>query len=164
MRSTRSASAAAAVAAAFAGVLMMGSAPAHAHHDRRPTICRIDHDHRAHHPRYYDFHPADRYYRAGPYRADRRFDRYDRRFDRYARYDDRRRVRRGRQVVFRNVIPARGRARIVVVEEVVFNRNGRRRVCTVSARRPDAGFISNRRLRRVAHNQCSRRARIRVVV
>ncbi|MEM6414992.1 MAG: hypothetical protein AAF720_10120 [Pseudomonadota bacterium] len=82
---------------------------------------------------------------------------------RVANVHPRRGYRRGREIVFREVIPARGRARIVVTEEIIYRRRGRERVCTVSARGPERDFIRRKRLRRVARNYCSRRASIRIV-
>jgi len=140
---------------AFFGLIAFGASPAEARHwdrrgDLRPPICRIDHDHRAHAPHYYDYYPADRFFRAGAYaggphwRAGRGF------------------ARRGRAVIYRNVLPTRGRARIVVVEEVVRRGRGPRRVCTVSVRGPDAPFVRPQRLRRVVRRHCSPRARVRI--
>ena len=74
-----------------------------------------------------------------------------------------RHYRRGdRRVVYRDVFQTRYRARIVLVEEIVHRRRGSRLVCTVEARGPEAGYVSKRRLNRIANRNCSPRARIRV--
>lgn len=93
--------------------------------------------------------------------------RYARGDDRYARRDHRygrRNGYRGRdgRILFREVYNTRYRARIVLVEEVVRTRRGPRFVCTVSVRGPQARFVSERRMHRIARRDCSPRARIRV--
>ena len=56
------------------------------------------------------------------------------------------------------------RARILLTEEVRRGRKGKNRlVCTVSARGPEQGYVSKRRLNRIADRDCSRRARINVL-
>ena len=158
------------VALAFGtGVLAMAQASA----TYRPDHCPTNHDHRSHHANYYDYYPADRYYRAGPYRSKRtsRYDRRHDRYDRYDRYDDHRydrrrghrydRYRPRSRVVHRETFPTRFRARITVVEEIYWTRSGRRQlVCSVVVRGPEADYVPNRRLRRLANRNCSRRARI----
>lgn len=142
---------------------------------RRPERCNDDHDHRAHDANYYDYYDQDRYSRAGAYRGsgasvsvtigggygDRndRYDRYDDRYDRGDRYDGR---RGGSQVVRRESFDTRYRARIQLVEEVVYRRGDRDLVCTVSVNGPDARYIRDRDLRRVAYRYCSPRAQVRV--
>ncbi|VAW08406.1 hypothetical protein MNBD_ALPHA05-360 [hydrothermal vent metagenome] len=71
---------------------------------------------------------------------------------------------RGRdgRIVNRQVFDTRYQARIVLVEEAVRTRNGPRLVCTVKARGREANHVSNRRMRRIANNNCSPRARINV--
>ena len=152
----------------------------------RPEICAVDHDHRSHASSYYNYYPADKYYRAGAYRksgfsfsvtiGDNGYDRYDRynrndRYDRRGRYDrrndyynGRRNGYRGREgrVVNREVFDTRYRARIVLVEEVVRTRRGPRLVCTVRARGPEARYVSERRMHRIANRVCSSGARIQV--
>lgn len=144
--------------------------------DHRPDYCDIDHDHRSHASNYYDFYAPDRYFRAGSYRGSglqvsiRVGDRYHndrnyrgrdyRRDDRYYRASDR--GRRGR-VVHRETFETRYRARIVLKEEIVRSRRGHRRlVCTVKARGPEARYVSERRMYRIANRKCSPRARVRV--
>lgn len=167
-------------AAGIVGLMALGASAAFAD---RPAFCHHDHDHRSHAANYYDYHPADRYYRAGPYRSsglsisvrlgddryDRRgrYDRYDRRdrYDRYDRYDrGRRHGYRGREgrIVNREIYDTRYRARIVLTEEVVRGRHGPRLVCTVRALGPQARFVPDRHLHRIARRECSRRAQIRV--
>ncbi len=157
----------------------------------RPAYCNIDHDHRSHNTDYYDYYDQDRYYRAGPYRSPRQSSgvsfsitigdghssgrryRDDHHADR--RYNERRRYRRnhhrgknhgyrGRdgRIVNRQVFDTRYQARIVLIEEAVRTRNGPRLVCTVTARGREADHVSNRRMRRIANNNCSPRARINV--
>jgi hypothetical protein len=90
----------------------------------------------------------DRYYDRGYYRDRDRS--YGRRYDR-----DR--------VVRHETFDTRFRARVVLVEEIDYGRRGRGRLtCTVSARGPEAGYIRDRRLERIAHRYCSPHARIRV--
>lgn len=139
------------------------------HDDRdrhRPAHCDHDHDHRAHDVNYYDYYPADRYYRAGPYRASGLSvsvnvgGGYDRdRYDRYDRYDG---PRRGRQIVKSQTFDTRYRASIYLVEEVYYNPHGRDRLCTVSVRGPQAHRVPDGQVRSVAHRYCSRGATIRV--
>ncbi len=157
----------------------------------QPAYCNIDHDHRSHNADYYNYYDQDKYYRAGAYRSHRQdsgvsfsitfgdgysSSRRSRDGDHANhRYNDRRRGRRnnhrgknngyrGRdgRVVNRQVFDTRYQARIVLVEEVVRTRNGPRLVCTVTARGSDAHHVSNRRMRRIASNNCSPRARIKV--
>ncbi len=162
--------------AGASGFLALGASTAFASY--QPDYCDIVHDHRSHAANYYDYYPADSYYRAGPYRdsgvsfsitvGDSRYRDYDR-YD-YGRHYDRRRDRgrrhgyRGRdsRVINREVFDTRYRARIVLVEEAVRTRRGPRLVCTVKARGPEARYVSERRMRRIARNNCSRRADIRV--
>ena len=163
------------IVAAVTGILALGATSAMASY--KPDICDDRHDHRVHAANYYDYYPADQYSRAGPYRdrgvsfsvtiGDRygNYDRYDR-YDRRARYSDRGRRNgyRGREgrVVNRQVFDTRHRARIVLIEEAVRTRRGPRLVCTVEARGPEARYVSERRMRRIARNNCSPRARIKV--
>lgn len=73
----------------------------------------------------------------------------------------------------RKVFQTRYRARVVLTEEIVRNqrsrnhrsrnRRGPRLVCTVEARGPQARYVPKRRLRRIARNNCSRRARVRII-
>lgn len=147
----------------------------------KPDYCDHDHDHRSHHANYYDYYAHDKYYRAGPYRnsgvsfsitiGDDRYHDYDRRYDRrYDYYARDRRYRgknhgyRGRQgrIVNRQVFDTRHRARIVLIEEVVRTKRGPRLLCTVEARGREAGYVSKRRMKRIANNHCSPRARVRV--
>ena len=176
-----------AVFAAIIGVGALGFAAAHAkpHNHQKPSHCDIDHDHRSHAANYYDYYPHDRYYRAGPYRDsglsfsitfgnDRYGDYRDRPY-RHRRYDYRRRGdhyhgrRNGyrgyrSRVVHREVYDTRYRARIVLVEEVIRTRRGPRLVCNVSVRGPEAYYVSERRVHRIARRDCSRDARIQVRV
>ena len=158
-----------AVAAGVTGLMILGAASASASH--KPDYCSYDHDHRSHDANYYDYYAHDRYYRAGPYRdsgvsfsirvGDR--DYYDGR--RYRRDYDRGRYNgyRGR-VVNREVFPTRYRARIILTEEIRRGRRGHPRlVCTVRARGPEAHYVSERRMYRIANRNCSHRARIRVL-
>lgn len=157
------------IAAGIAGLFALGATAAFA--DHRPAFCDHDHDHRSHAANYYDHYPADKYYRAGRYResglsisvrlGDDRYDSYHR----YNRYDrGRRHGYRGREgrIVNREIYDTRYRARIVLTEEVVHSRRGPRLVCTVRALGPQARFVPDRRLYRVAQRECSRRAQIRV--
>ncbi len=148
----------------------------------KPDYCGIDHDHRSHTSTYYNYYDHDKYYRAGPYRNsgvsfsitfgddhydDRRSN--DRRYNdrRYARNDNYRGKRNGyrdrdSRVVNRQVFDTRHRARIVLIEEVVRTKRGSRLVCTVEARGREAGYVPKRRLKRIANNNCSPRARVRI--
>jgi len=123
--------------------------------DYRPSYCPERHDHRVHAPNYYDYYQRDRYYN----------DRYDntrRRADvRYNRgYDNGYRAR-GNRVLSRKVLDTRFRARIVVREEIVYTRRGKRLLCTISTRGPESHYVPRKRLKRVAYNYCSPRARVR---
>ncbi len=134
------------------------------------------HDHRGHHADYYDDYPHDRYYRAGPYRdsgfsfsitlGDDRYRHYDRyhRSDRRYRYNGRRHGYRGYDArrLNRQVFDTRYRARIVLTEDVIRTRRGPRLVCNVTARGPEARYVSERRMRRIANRNCSPRARINI--
>lgn len=139
----------------------------------RPDRCGVDHDHRGHSPSYYDYYAPDRYFRAGAYRGggvtlsidvgnDRRYN--DRRYNDRRYYD--RGYARGRQdfgrsrIVRQRTFDTRGRARIILTEEE-FRRGYR--ICTVTARGPDARFVSPQRMRSIARNNCSRRADIRIL-
>ena len=81
------------------------------------------------------------------------------------RYDDRRdnnwrgNYRRGGK---RLTFSTRFRATIVLTEDVVRSRRGPQQVCTVSVRGPQARLVPKKRLRRIARNNCSRRAKIRI--
>ncbi len=146
----------------------------------KPAYCSHDHDHRSHAADYYDYYSADRYSRAGAYRnSGVSFsitfgddDHYDRRrgYDRNRGYDrrhdyGRRNGYRGREgrIVNREVFDTRYRARIVLTEEVVHTRRGPRLLCTVDARGPQARYVPNKRLRKIARRECSRRAEVRIV-
>ncbi|WP_425410122.1 hypothetical protein [Hyphococcus sp.] len=162
------------IAAAALGFAAFGASAAMA----KPAYCSHDHDHRSHTADYYNYYPADQYYRGGAYRDSgvsfsiSLGDRYD---DRYDRYDyDRRSYRqyRGRRngyrddrgrIVKRETFNTRYRARIVLVEEVYRTRRGPRLLCTVDARGPQARYVSKRRMNRVAHRNCSRRAQVRII-
>lgn len=162
--------------AAVLGAAAMGASAAMA----KPAYCSHDHDHRSHAADYYNYYPADRYYRAGAYsdsgfslsiRVGDGYDRYDR--DRHDRYDRRGRDRhyRGRRhgyrgdrgrTINREVYDTRYRARIILTEEVVRTRHGPRLVCTVRTRGPEARYVPKRRLHRIAKRNCSHRARVRI--
>jgi hypothetical protein len=165
-----------ALIAAVTGLIALGATAAYAGPDRsyRPDRCTIDHDHRSHASNYYNYYPADRYFRTGQYNGtgfslsisvgDNGYDRRSG-YGRYNRNDHgRRNGYRGRdgRVVNREVFDTRYRARIILVEEAVRTRNGPRLVCTVKARGPEAGYVSERRMRRIANRNCSSRARIQV--
>ncbi len=136
----------------------------------RPGRCDVDHDHRSHDARYYDYYPGDRYSR-GDYDDGRGRDRDG---DRWRDRDDDRRWRdrdrddyrygydRRSRVVKRRSFDTRYRAQILLVEELFYAGYGQRLVCTVSARGPDARYISHGQLRRIAARNCSRRAEIRI--
>ncbi len=103
--------------------------------------------------------------------SDRDHDRRGR-YNRYDRYDDRgrrngyrgdHRGRGGGRLVNREVYDTRYRARIVLTERVVRTRHGQRLLCTVDARGPQARYVPNRRLHRIARRECSRRAEIRII-
>ncbi|MEO0983537.1 MAG: hypothetical protein AAFX03_12895 [Pseudomonadota bacterium] len=156
----------AAIAAAVT-LTFIGLAPAEAQHRDRVARCDVVYDQFGRPVAKRNCVSEDRFFRAGPNRAgavatigrDGRIDRRGRRGDFYRGERGR---RGGRDIVFRDVIPARGRARIIVTEEIVYRRRGPRRICTVTPVGVDAGFIPYRRLERVAARNCSRRARIRI--
>ena len=149
---------------AAAGAIGVAQASA----EYRPDYCATDHDHRSHTSSYYDYYDEDKYYRAGEYRGSRdsynRGGRYD---DRRGRYDrgrrdrgyDRRRARS--RVVNRETYSTRYNARIVLVEEIYWTRSGREQlVCSIVVKGRDAYYVPQKRLRRIANRDCSRRARI----
>ncbi len=161
------------IIAGLTGLLALGAASAIANDrpntrsDYRPAHCDIDHDHRSHDSNYYDYYAPDRYYRAGAYRGTgvNVSVRYgDRRHDQ--RHNARNYSRSGQghhdRVVNRQTFNTRYRARIVLTEKFVQGRRGPRLVCTVKARGPEAHYVSDRRMHRVANQNCSPRARIRV--
>ena len=144
----------------------------------KPDPCRADHDHRSHASDYYNYYSADKYSRRGAYKQSGvtfSISFGDDNYDRRGRYDDRGRNRgrdyhhrndqRSRQgrVVNREVFDTRYRARIVLTEQVVHTRRGPRLLCTVDARGPQARYVPNKRLRKVAKRNCSRRAEIRII-
>ncbi|MEO0398035.1 MAG: hypothetical protein AAF224_01285 [Pseudomonadota bacterium] len=155
MRSTQLVAATKVFAVLLTGVFLIGVAPAEARDRDRADICRDDFDRRVNDRRCRDYYAANGRYDRFDRRAERRFDRRNNRYDRGRR--------RGSEIIYRDVIPTRGRARIVVVEEIFYRRDGRRRVCTVSTRGPDGDFVPYRRLRKAARNHCSRRARVRIL-
>ena len=73
----------------------------------------------------------------------------------------------------RQTFDTRYRAYIVLTEENVRGKSKRKsgygsnartkRICTVEARGPQARYVSKRQLRRVAQNNCAKRAQIRIV-
>ena len=135
----------------------------------RPSYCPERHDHRSHDANYYDYYDADDYYRSGPYRGSRDYNRYDNRRYSDRRYDDRYDKRRYRsrysrprsRVVNRQTYRTRYRARVVLVEEIYWTRSGREQlVCSVLAKGPEAYYVPRKRLRRIARRDCSRYARI----
>lgn len=150
--------------AAFGATTASASSQVNVSFSVRPAYCPTVHDHRSHDAHYYDFYPADDFFRAGPYRPvgnyDRRYDdrRYDDRYDN--RYDDRR-GGRGR-IVNRQVFDTRYDARIVLVEEVFYSGYGQNLVCTVDVRGPDRHYVSRRQLQRIANRYCSYGARIHI--
>lgn len=127
----------------------------------RPDRCNDDHDHRSHSASYYDYYDEDKYYRAGAYTGQRAS------YDRGRRYDGDRRGRRYERrrprsrVVHRETYRTQYNARIVLVEEIYWTRSGREQlVCSVIVKGRDAYYVPQRRLRRIANRDCSRRARI----
>lgn len=119
----------------------------------RPGYCYDRNDWRSRDPNYCpigDGRYDDRRY------DDRRYD--DRRYDdrRYGdgRYGDRG-YGRGERIVQRKEFPTGYRARIVLVERVVWNGRGQDCICSVTARGPDSEYVSGRQLRRIARSYCS---------
>jgi hypothetical protein len=149
-----------AVIALIMGVGVYGFAQAAA--DYKPDYCAINHDHRAHHADYYDYYPKDNYYRAGPYRS-RSKGHYNSRYGDGRGYNRQQNphYRARSRVVNRETYRTQWDARITLVEEVYWTRSGRRQlVCSVSVRGYDAYNVPHRRLKRIAHRDCSPRARI----
>ncbi len=154
-----------AIIAGFLGVAAMSVTAAHA---KKPADSEKGRDHRSHHAEHYDDYDYnyDRRHRDSGVRFSVTFgdDRYYDRYDRRNRYYGRRNGYRGprARIVNREVYDTRFRARIVLVEEVIRTRRGPRLVCTVTARGPEARYVSERRMYRIANRGCSRRARINV--
>ena len=68
--------------------------------------------------------------------------------------------RRGPKV---KIFPTRfSRTRIILTENFVRAHRGPQKLCTVSVRGPQARLVPKKRLRRVARNNCSRRAKIQI--
>ncbi len=155
-----------AIAAGIVGFAAMGITAASAEY--RPDLCRYDHDHRSHDANYYDYYPGDRFFSGAYDRRNRSGASFSVTFGDRGYYNSRRGYRnngyrsRNRDLVFRRVLDTRFRARIVVKEEVVYTRRGQRLVCTVTPRGPDSDLVPYRRLKRVARNNCSARARVRI--
>lgn len=66
------------------------------------------------------------------------------------------------RIINRQVFDTRYRARIVLTEQRLRTRRGARLVCTVDAKGPQARLVSKKRMRRIARNNCSRRAKINI--
>lgn len=81
-------------------------------------------------------------------------------YDRNSNYD-RRGYRNSSNIVKKRIINTKYRARIIVEEKIVYGRRNDRLVCTINVRGREAGYVSNRQLRRVANRNCSRRAIVR---
>ncbi|NNE40595.1 MAG: hypothetical protein HKN14_06715 [Marinicaulis sp.] len=62
----------------------------------------------------------------------------------------------------RKVFNTRYRATIVLTESYLSGRRGGRQVCTVTVRGPQARYIPKKKVRRIAKNNCSRWAKIRI--
>ncbi|NOX83245.1 MAG: hypothetical protein GXP06_09725 [Alphaproteobacteria bacterium] len=147
-----------AIIALIMGAGVYGFAQTAAAH--QPDSCAINHDHRSHNASYYDYYPKDNYYRAGPYRSKSR-GHHNSRYGNGRGYDRRQSHRARSRVVNRETYRTRWNARITLVEEVYWTRSGRRQlVCSVVVRGYDAHQVPHRRLKRIAHRDCSPRARI----
>lgn len=162
------------ITAVSAGIFALGAANASA--NGKPGFCDFDHDHRSHTANYYDHYKADKYYKAGPYQRSsvsfsiRVGDRYDPYTNRN-RYNNSRTVQAdyGRRngyrgassrVLKKQTYDTRHRAKILLVEEVVYNKRRPNLVCTVKAVGPDARYVSNKRIKFIAKDKCSYNARI----
>ena len=163
---------AAGFAGALGGLLLLGAAPAQA--SDRHNDCYVDHDRRSKHYDKDHCYENDATFKKGRKKSgsfvitvgDRRG--YDRAYVRFDARGDRgyynRRGRRGAsELIKREVFRTRGRARVVLTEEVIYGRRRTRLVCTVKARGRDADLVPYRRLKRIAYNNCSRRARINII-
>jgi len=157
------------ITAGIVGIAAMGITAASA--ETRPDYCRYDHDHRSHNANYYDYYAGDRYFSGSYDRRNRRGASFSVTIGDRGYYNNRRGYRdngyrnnrhRNRELVFRRVLDTRHRARIVVKEELVYGRRGERLICTVSPRGPEAEYVPYRRLKRVARNHCSARARVKI--
>ncbi|NNL88879.1 MAG: hypothetical protein HKP25_07390 [Marinicaulis sp.] len=62
----------------------------------------------------------------------------------------------------RKVFNTRYRATIILTESYLSGRRGGRQVCTVTVRGPQARYIPKKKVRRIAKNNCSRWAKIRI--
>ncbi len=60
------------------------------------------------------------------------------------------------------VFQTRFRARIILTEDIIRSRRGASKVCTVSVMGPQARLVPKKRLRKIARDNCSRRAKIRI--
>ena len=70
--------------------------------------------------------------------------------------------RRPNRIISRIALDTRFRARIIVQEEIVYGKRRARLICTVRTRGPEASYVPYRRLKRVAYNHCSHRAKVRI--
>ena len=141
------------------GMGLWAGAPAAAEY--RPNYCATDHDHRSHDASYYDYYPADQYSRRGDYRSRSDYRDRGRYRDRRGRYNDYDRRRPRSRVVHRENYSTRYRARITLVEEIYWTRSGREQlVCSIVVKGPEAYYVPERRLRRIARRDCSPRARV----
>ena len=156
------------IAATIVGVVTLGVSGlgiSSASANNRPNYCPTDHDHRSHNVDYYNYYSADRYSRNSRSGLSITISSNNRatnnRANNRSSYD-RRANRGGSKVVKRKSFNTRYNARVLLEERIVYGRRSNNLICTLSVRGRDAGYVTNRKLRRIANNNCSRRASIRI--
>lgn len=146
----------------------------------RPAYCPTLHDHRVHDADYYSYYPragtaykkhkkTSRHYHYGHDHKKHQYKNQHKNRDHY--YKDKGHnykshyngyKKRPNRIVSRTALDTRYRARIIVQEEIVYGKKRKRLICTVKTRGPEAAYIPYRRLKRVAYNYCSPRARVSI--
>ncbi|MEM8770491.1 MAG: hypothetical protein AAGD92_02470 [Pseudomonadota bacterium] len=150
------------VIALVLGIAALGMTGAHA----KTSSDFSEKDRRSHAEKHHVDNQYDRYSYADAYRGDGVT--FSVRFSDRGYYDNPRRYhsrhKRGprSRILNREVFDTRFRARIVLIEEIVRTRRGPRLICTVKARGPEAYYVPDRRLSRIARRNCSPRARINI--
>jgi len=167
-----------ALTGALTGMMFLGVSSAAAFD--RPDPCEYDHDHRSHSVNYYDYYKKDKYYRAGPYRGagftisfgNRNYAKSGYYRDGYSDYRSRRGDRhrkkrykrnRGAKLVRSDYFRTKYDARILLTEKVFYNDYGKSIVCSVKPVGYEAEYIPYKRLKRVAHKNCSYGSKIKIL-
>lgn len=172
---------AAILAGGLAGLAVMVAAPANAQERTGPNA--DDRDRRSQNV---SSNESDRSSRAGTNRSSASFsitigsrdsDRRratDRRGDSYGQgeyrrtgysergYKGKRNRNRGSKLLRTESYRSKYRAKIILKEELYYDRYNKTKVCTVQAYGPEQNYVSKRRLKRIAKNYCSYGSKIRI--